>query len=260
MDSRSYYIELNKILSELESQVLQISGLNPDVYDTEANYAEILKSLNDRIRAVKRLLAGHSIAKMSKQQFLGTLTNQTAETTYTVKQYDTATSIAQYFNLSLEDLLKRNSITAKDIIPGKELIVPAITQDYGTDVSEIPTFGDQTGKLILGNDAGSSFAESGIGDLEILTPENTFSQGVINRLKTLAKQYPGEDDFGLDVFIGSELEQDTLNSLLMVKVLTQLALDKRVESVENLEVVRESNGVIVKGTINSIGNLTQVTL
>lgn len=260
MDANTFYENLDLALSKLNSGIELIEAQVTDEFDTDINYSEVLDSL---YRYKKQIVARqnlHKFYKMSKETFIKNAEsgeNKKVEITHTVKDYETVISIAQKYNITVEEILQKNNLTSSGITAGVEIQIDVNEkEDTVQTYEDIPTFGTQEGDYILGMDAANNLDADSDGDIKILEPVDTFMQGVNNRMKTKNGDYPLEISFGLDSLVGSELPAALLDNLAMVKIVSQLALDKRIKSINSLSSNKSENSIKYSINVTAINNKT----
>jgi len=227
-----------------------------DEFDV-VNYAEILMNLNRVQQLIKRLLAANKYLKISEEQFSKMFdgqTNKLVEVTHTVTGYDTLMSIARKYNTTEEGILQKNNILSSGITAGTEILVE-VESSIGLNkiYDQIAVYGSQIGMNVLGTDLPNELVEDGVGEMKILTNEETVSQGVQNRIYTKAGDYPLEPNIGIEL-AGSEIPADLQNGMLLLKIMDQLENDPRISEVENLEVEASGNAMIITAQVKTINN------
>lgn len=253
----------NQYKSDLETSLLILNfimGLveqkTTDEFDT-INYPEILQNLNVLQQRVKRLLSAYKYLKVSEEEFSKMFEgqiNKLVEVTHTVTGYDTLMSIAKKYNTTEEKVLQKNNILSSDFTAGMEVLVEVESSKGLNKIYEqIAVYGSQLGKNILGADLPNELVEDGIGELKILTNEETVSQGVQNRIYTKAGDYPLEPSFGIEL-AGSEIPADLQNGMLMLKIIDQLENDLRISDVESVEVEKAGNALTITAAVRTINN------
>lgn len=239
MERRVYYIELAKALDEVNQQIAEIKIKNPNEYDEGVNYPKLLNELYQIQRKINRMQVVHKYLRMSQETFIaGDITSDAKEIYHTVSSFETLHSIAKKYNISIELILKNNNISSQNLTAGSALkIVQAEANLLEAGKIDIPVY-TESGDLIevLGRDLKNSLEIGDFGDILALTPRNTISQGLINRLTTLAGDYPNEDDFGLDYFSDLKTNPELINNLWKVKIMSQLETDPRIKNVKSLEI------------------------
>ena len=255
-----YYKQLDEALRQIDLAIVDVERSMTDEYEA-TNYPAMLSDLNNTRRNILKMLAIHKFMRLSKEAFIAkseSPSSQKINITHTVSQFETPTGIAIKYRMTLEDLLKKNNITTSEFEAGLVLKVE-LDDNGGTGelskvYEDIPTFGSQEGILVLGKDTGNEL-KCIDGDLKILEPEDTVSQGVMNRLMTDSLSYPYEDDFGVRSLVGSELPLELIQGMYLLEIGNQLDLDKRIESIENLSVERAGNGITISGVVQAINNV-----
>lgn len=255
----------NKYKSDLETSLRIVTYLMgsveanaTDEFDT-INYSEILFNLNLLQQRIKLLLGASKFLKVSEEQFSQMFegkVNRLVEVTHTVTGYDTLMSIAKKYNTTEEKILQKNNILSGQMEAGVQLTVE-IESSKGLNkiYNEIATYGSQLGMNVLGTDLPNELVEDGIGDLKILTNEETVSQGVQNRIYTKAGDYPLEPSFGIGQLAGSEIiPADLANGMLMLKVVDQLENDLRISEVESVEIEWGGDAMIITAAVKTINN------
>ncbi|MCK9209285.1 MAG: LysM peptidoglycan-binding domain-containing protein [Ignavibacteriaceae bacterium] len=253
----------NQYKSDLETSLMVVSYLIGNVeanvtdeFDT-INYAEVLLNLNILQQRVKRLLSAHKFLKVSEEEFSMMFegkTNRSIEIIHNVTGYDSLMSIAKKYNITEEQILQKNNVLSSEIIAGMQLVVEVESSKGLNKIYEqIAVYGSQIGTEILGTDLPNELVENGVGDLKILTNEETVSQGVQNRIYTKAGDYPLEPNFGIEL-AGSEIPADLMNGMLMLKIVDQLENDLRISDVESLEIEKAGNALIITAAVRTINN------
>jgi LysM repeat protein len=260
MTTTEYYIELESALKQVDLAIVDVENSMSHEYEN-ANYVAILNELNATRRSILKMLSINKYMRISKEAFLAKseTSTQKIDTLHTVKQFETPIGIAVKYNMRLEDLLKKNNITTADIVAGIELKVE-IDDSAGAGVltkiyEEIPTFGSQEGLLVLGKDVTNELKYSN-GDLTVLMPEQTVAQGILNRVMTNSGDYPYENDFGVTSLAGSELPNELIEGMALLEIESQIKLDKRISSIEQLTVTRNQNAIAITGILQTINNIT----
>jgi LysM repeat protein len=253
----------NQYKSDLETS-LAIIGFMMGIVEQKTtdefdpiNYAEILLNLNVLQQRIKRLLAANKFLKVSEEEFSKMFEgkiNKLVEVSHSVTGYDTLMSIAKKYNTTEEKILQKNNILSSGLTAGTEVLIEVeSSKGLNKIYDQIAVYGSQMGMNVLGTDLPNELVEDGIGDLKILTNEETVSQGVQNRIFTRAGDYPLEPNFGIEL-VGSEIPADLTNGLLMLKIMDQLENDPRISEVENLEVEASGNAMIITAEVKTINN------
>jgi|GEM_PF-2998652 len=259
MAINTYYIDLEKALLMLERDYnkVQIEADKHDEY-ADTNYPEVLSNLSEIKRKLLRMLSVHKYLRLTKENYLNNIQDNADKiiVNYAVADYDTPSGIANKFKVSLEELLLSNNLTTDQIKIGIVLKIEQTGNTNGTNsiYKNIPSYGSQIGDLVYGMDIQNEISVDNIGDLRILSPEETLKQGILNRITTVNGEYPGENDFGIDNLAGSDLPQELRENLIITKTMSQLSLDERIDDVTDLEVTFSQNAVKVAGTITTINN------
>ena len=255
-----YYNQLKGALGQIDSAIVTIQNQMTDEFDS-INYAQMLMDANNSRRSILKMLAINKFMRLSQDTFIEKIENPSSQKiiiTYTVKQFDTPIGIALKFNMALQDLLQKNNIVTSDFVPGLVLNIEVDDSngmgEFSKIYDDIPTFGSQEGLLVLGQDAGNDL-KCVNGDLNILAPEDTVAQGVLNRLTTDPAQYPYEKEFGVTNLAGTELPFDLIQGMYTLEVNDQLNLDKRIQSINSLVISRSGDGVIINGSFLALNNV-----
>jgi len=256
MTHSEYKSNLETSLAAVSYQIGTVEAKATDEFDP-INYAEILVNLNRVQQLVKRLLSAHKFLKISEEQFARMFegkTDKLVEVTHTVTGFDTLISIAKKYNTTEEGILQKNNILSSGITAGTEILVEVeSSKGLNKIYDQIAVYGSQIGMNVLGTDLPNEIVEDGVGDLKILTNEETISQGVQNRIYTRAGDYPLEPNFGIEL-AGSEIPADLQNGMLLLKIMDQLENDPRISEVENLEVEASGNAMTITAQIKTINN------
>lgn len=257
MTIKHYYNNLQTALREVELSIREMEVMVTDEY-TSINYSKILTELNNFRRKIVLLLNVHKFMRLSRESFeLKTMGNKkNIEVTHIVKDYETPLIIANKYNMSLDELLKKNNLKSYEITPGKEISVEInYTNNITKTYEDIPTFGSHEGDLLFGSDLPNKLEVDSRGDLRLLTPVETLSQGILNRALTKAGSYPLEADFGISI-PENRLPSELVNVMHMLKVHLQLLLDKRIKDVKNLSSIKQGNKLSIKLQLKTVNNIT----
>lgn len=251
-----YYRNLEGSLRIIDLAIVDLERSMTDEYDT-TNYSKTLCDLNNTRRAILKMLAVHKFMRMSKEIFIKqTLgSGQMQESIHIVKQYETPVGIALKYNMSLEDLLRKNNVTTTEIEAGMTLRVNVNQEAFTKIYEEIPTFGSQEGLLVLGKDVSNNLQCDDIGDLNILTPGETVAQGILNRLTCKAGSYIFEENFGVRNDNSGDLPTELSEEMFLQEVKSQLKFDNRIVEIENLLSVKEQTTLKVRGLFTAINNV-----
>ncbi len=244
----------NKIMESLEevrNKIYELEEQQSDDYSVK-NYAQELTFYYRLRRKLERMLRANRFYRISEEAFFGGVT-QDKEILHKVKEYETLNSIAEFYNVKPDEILKINNIqsgklkfgeTIKIILPNNATVHP-IGSDY-------PVFGVLRGKKILGEDIKNDFTELK-SDLKILPPVESFAQGLVNRVTTVKGNYPEDESFGIDPYEGKDLDEKVRQNMIKVKVADLLQADPRIKDVTNLEIYKP-------GTETLMGTITVKTI
>ena len=257
MKSNEYFDKLDQALSEVKQAITATELEKTDEFDT-TNYSEILSRLYSAKKSIEKMMVAYRYFKLSKEAFIKMSEakgNRRMEVVHTVKSFETVHSIAAQYGITVEDVLRKNNLLASDLTAGLQIKVEVReSRTLNKIFEEIPVFGDQTGILALGKDLTNELREDNTGDLYVLGPEDTLKQGVKNRISTKAGDYPMEWDFGISDVVGGELPSDLNESYYKLKLVNQLEQDKRLVSIDSLEVTRKGNAIIYDGHLTAVNN------
>jgi hypothetical protein len=223
-----------------------------DEYDLN-NTSEAVHNLELTLRQARMLLVYERFAKLSREDFI-TLTSAQAGglvlRDYTISSFDTPSKIAAKFGMNLDDLTQLNNLKSSQFTQGRTIHVYVPAGTVTVTKSDIPVYGSHKGRDILGTDipAAPFFVKN---DLAVLSPEDTFIQGV-NILTSLIKgDYPMVD-IGITNYAGSDLPDDLVDNLLTTELLAQLDLDGRIASADAIVINRQEGAITAQVKVTSI--------
>lgn len=238
---------LRNTLDKTNKAISQITSMVKDEYD-EINYLSVLKDLHLARVRTEQLLSMHKYYKITPEAYENR-DNNYIEIKHVVRAYETINDIARRYNVTVDEILNYNHITTNDLKAGSVIKV-AIKPIYNTDIiADIPVYTqDIAGQEIYGRDI--SLEDIGAnGDLAVLDPVNTLKQCIINTITTERGNYPA-DDFGVD------WDRNSSSNLWNVKVREYLLNDYRLQEVNNLDIQREGNAVLIQAEVTTINNDT----
>ena len=255
---------MNKYFTDLQAQIDVIDNLInilniTDEYDLTTDYAALLLSLVLLKRYLQRYYNGYKYIKYSEADFtniLDTAGSKEMTIQHIVTGYETPSKIAKKYNIDISQVTDRNNKASNDIVTGDtlNLSVPNTNQFFtNEELQTFPFFGDRNGDCILGSDLGKELKVDWNGDLMSLNNSETFRQGILNRLTTAKGDYPLNDSFGLDRFVGgSNLPGDLSDAMFSIEAQAQIMNDYRVKEITDVVTVREANSITIQASILGI--------
>lgn len=127
---------LENAYSSVDCDITEVPPVNDNVQsytvqkgDTLYGIAQKFNTTVDKIKELNRLTSNTIIPG---EVILIPLAGASSSNTYTVKKGDTLYSIAQAFNLSVDDLKKANNLTSNVLSIGQVLTIPSVNDNYLT--------------------------------------------------------------------------------------------------------------------------------
>lgn len=199
-DAFLIYYNIKKQLENILSKIILYKGnFNTiDIWDLMIQLDEIKEKL-DGIEAYPRM---YQVGFYKKQ----TDANDNYET-YVLKSHETIESVARYYNQNVTDLVLINELNEEQWTDagGKKIILKTSISDVEGVEKEAVVFDVLTGKNLLGKDLPHYFfIDTEEGDLEVLSPEQTFLQSVETLFNLKMGEIPEFPDLGIDKSIYGE--------------------------------------------------------
>lgn len=224
--------QINTIYKEIRKvDALIPSAINE--FSTGVNEAETVFNAEQFKRRALRIANIHKFLKLDPET-----DRQQAETDYKVKEFDSPGMVATRFGRDLDQILNDNNKLSGEISAGDNISIQA--DDTGSLYSDVPTFISIRGREILGHDLPVQLVESPSGDLHVLLPEETLTQGLTNRIRTRKGGYPLIDDFGLEEIAGQDYPEELSRNILLIQIAEQARLDKRISEVISVGLENEA--------------------
>ena len=246
-DLRTYYYELEQQHAAIENAANLFETLIPEGDDAElaaTDYSGTAYNLWASVLTNERLQKIHKLFRMTKEQLIQKSQGETAPnyTVYEVRSYDTIHSVARKFNVSIEDILRANNITASEFEDQTEILIPQLSTNVITVYENVPTFDTHNGIKVLGTDLSADCTVDANGDLKVLDEVDSFHQGVTILINTEAGTIPLEDGFGGAPKIGKEYPQEIISNMITVNLLNSLSQDGRIKDVNNIILEKQNQG------------------
>jgi len=233
-----YYQKLEIAKSNLLEGIARIEVFNIDEYD-EDNKCQLLFDLYKMLNNVETMLNIHKFKRKSKEEILTEpdIVEGRVIVNYQVKDYETPFSIAQKYDLSVEELLQfNNNLKVSEITTGKILKIPTINKAEKERLDSIATFGSQAEELILGKDILLPLqADAKGGDLLIAEPANTLAQCLNNLFNTKEGSYLTENQIGIFDIKNQDMPPEVVDGFTKIRLLQVLEQDKRIASINSIK-------------------------
>ncbi|HEX2868744.1 MAG TPA: LysM peptidoglycan-binding domain-containing protein [Ignavibacteriales bacterium] len=243
-----FFEKTERAISLLDNLTGQAEAARTDEFDT-FDYSGYIEQLKELKRNVLRFQAAYKFLKLDKEDFIQGI-DRTGKVIviHTVKDFETPLSIAKKYTTDLGEILILNDVKVEDIKAGRELKIVVNNESLSQVYDTIPTYGSQKGLEVLGRDLPNDLQADETGDLLVLGPIETLTQGVNNRISTKKGAYPLEENFGLSNIQKLEFPEDITNAMLMVGLSEELEEDARLSRIDSIEITsdRKAKEVLVQ--------------
>ncbi len=254
MSTNKYYYNLETAETEIERLIAKVTPT--DEYDS-VNYSQLLFNLNNSLFEIRKMKNMHKFFKLSKEDFIRQIDSEVLkqqQSIHTVREYETPLTIAEDYNISLDELLKINNASITDFTPGATIKVPVTNETRIRIFENIPTYGSHEGSKVLGNDLPNELRADTDGDLLVLDNYDTLKQGILNRITTKQGNYPLEPDFGIDNYVGSDQPEELSGALRTTSIIAQIEQDARIEKITEYSETQKNNSTLYSIKVSTITN------
>ena len=259
----NYHTEIERGIIALEAAYAAIErdakkDANPDFHAT--NWDDLLWSIQEEINNLHVMGAIHMFERLSKVQMQALFAAQTrGESTgkiivpieHALRTFDTLRSLQLEYGVPWQDVLVYNNVAAKDFSSQATIKIP-LPVDISSRAKNIPVFGDQSERNILGRDLPNELIEDSSGDLKVLGPEDTFVQAMNNLAQTLKGDLAYYEEYGLDLRVGEDWPSEAYDAAIQLRISQGFQADPRVKALKVLDVLRQGVSLNIKVEIEAL--------
>ena len=225
-----------------------------DIILSKVNFNDLIYRTENLVNGLKQQKVRYKFDKMSKVEFDALISNSllgkptqivTVGYNHKLSDLDTLQSLSEQYSIEISELLNFNKITNQNFEDLKEqsgiLQIPTIVNLKSKTVyNDLSITGSHSEKNAWGVDWSNDIEyDPDTEDIKIIDNEATLIQGMQNAFGEKG-DIPGSPDHVIELEIGSDLDTDLYDIMVIAQLESKLLRDKRIRRVDDILIETES--------------------
>lgn len=225
-----------------------------DIILSKINFNDLIYRTENMVDNLKQQKVRYKFDKMSKVEFDALISNKllgkptqivTVGYEHKLSDLDTLQSLSEQYSIEISELLNFNKITNQNFEDLKEqsgiIKIPTIVDLKSKTVyNDLAVVGSHSEKNAWGTDWSNEIEyDTDTEDIKIIDNEATLIQGIQNAFGEKG-DIPGYPDHVIELEVGSDLEPELYDLMVMAQLESKLLRDKRIRRVEDISINTES--------------------
>ncbi len=239
-----------------------------DVILSKINFNDLIYRTENLVNGLKQQKVRYKFDKMSKVEFDALISNNllgkptqivTVGYNHKLSDLDTLQSLSEQYSIEISELLNFNKITNQNFEDLKEqsgiLQIPTIVNLKSKTVyNDLSITGSHSEKNAWGVDWSNDIEyDPDTEDIKTINNEATLIQGMQNAFGEKG-DIPGSPDHVIELEIGSDLDTDLYDIMVIAQLESKLLRDKRIRRVDDILIETESGAKRIKVYVTPINS------
>lgn len=239
-----------------------------DIILSKVNFNDLIYRTENLVNGLKQQKVRYKFDKMSKVEFDALISNSllgkptqivTVGYNHKLSDLDTLQSLSEQYSIEISELLNFNKITNQNFEDLKEqsgiLQIPTIVNLKSKTVyNDLSITGSHSEKNAWGVDWSNDIEyDPDTEDIKIIDNEATLIQGMQNAFGEKG-DIPGSPDHVIELEIGSDLDTDLYDIMVIAQLESKLLRDKRIRRVDDILIETESGAKRIKVYVTPINS------
>ncbi len=250
--------QLEELYSIVNEERLKIES--PEL-SSSIDWYGTLWNIQDTINKMQLMYSIHQFERVSKEKMQLLLSQSYSGESigkvvrnieYKKREFDTLRTIENQYGVTWQEILQYNNMTSEDFNNSEKIIIPITSEIENETNKNVPVFGSQEGKKVLGTDLPIILQVGIDGDLLALNEEASFVQ-LINTISNAQQgDFPFYENFGLQLNIDEDMPDEAIDAMLQIKIYNGFKQDARIKEVEILSIEHKGTTRLVTVVIHTI--------